>query len=288
MKKVGLLSLILITPLFMANSPMPYRGPEEYQDYELNNLVIESMEPHSTTRLCSIDITNTGTGYIDLSEARFNTGSSGFENDVRYSQEDLLIGPNQTINVKFTAYFDVTSENIRASLYGYSTEFEVKNAATFSNISALTKEVESNELWDGIPYNHYSYHFSCTYEKNTKEFGIHYAPILHYSDGEHDYYFHKEQLSTSYTIRTVLDLDETKLQLVDYTFIEGYEYYRIRGVNEVDVSIFMWVLLALFVFSVPVVIMIGGLVVLIIFIRKRKKNRGESQEPTSDNKENNS
>lgn len=288
MKKRNLLPLLLITPIFLANAPMPYRGPEIYASYEIENLSCAPDAGVSGQYIYSFNLKNTGDGYIDLSHLQvftpdgyYNTGG-GIRNIAKY--DDLVIAPSCSFNIEFVSILDLSIDDIQCDVYGYLKENIVETAATYSNISTFSKV----KVTDRNEKESYEYSFTCSYTKNTNEFGNHYSPIFQISDGENDYYFHGDLLQDSYKFNTLQDLDETKLTIKSYTFIEGYEYYRIRGINEVAVSAFMWVMLALFVFSVPVVIVIGGLVVLIIFIVKRKKNRGESQETTGNNEKDNS
>ena len=289
MKKMRLLPLFLIAPLFMANAPAPARGPDLYEDFAISNLTSISHDTETNRRVYSVSVTNTGDGYISVADSEIRPKKNSSGNSITFRTDELVIAPHQTYDISFFTFEEVTLESVFPAIRGYSSDFEVKEAATFSNFSAITEE-ENETGYNGelLPSKYYTYSFSCKYKKNTDEFGIHYAPIFHFSDGDNDYYFHEDILANDYRISTALDLDVSKLQLIDYTFIEGYEYYRIRGINEVAVSTFMWVMLAVFVFSVPVVVVVGGLVVLIIFIVKRKKNRGESQEPASDNIEDNS
>lgn len=288
MRKTGLLPLFLIAPLFMANSPAPWREPDLYEDFTASNLVTISHDTETGRRVYSVSITNNGDGYISYSHASIRGKGDTYIKTLTSYQEDLVIAPNKTADIKFAIGYEVTLNDIYPVMYGYLSTFEVKGAAAFSEVSAITKGEEDINSGEDMPSKYFTYSFTCKYKNNTNEFGRYYAPIFHFSDGDNDYYFHQDLLSDEYKIMTTLDLDENKLELVDYTFIQGYDYYRQRGVTTVAVSTFMWVMLALFVFSVPVVLVIGGLVILIIFIVKRKKNRGESQQTAGNNEENNS
>ena len=285
MKKMRLLPLFLIAPLFMANAPAPARGTDLYEDFTLSNLVSVSHDTETNRRVYSVSVTNNGDGYISLADSEIRPKKNSSGNSITLRQEELVIAPHRTYDISFYAFEEVTLESVSPVIRGYSSDFEVKEAATFSEISSIAKEEKAST---GDIDKYYTYSFTCKYKNNTNEFGRYYAPIFHFTDGDNDYYFHQDTLAESYRINSALDLDETKLQLLDYTFIQGYDYYRERGVTQVAVSTFMWVMLAVFVFSVPVVLVIGGLVILIIFIVKRKKNRGESQQTSGDNEENNS
>ena len=261
MKRKYILSLLFISPLLLGNSPAPYRGPDDYNDYEINNFVNEEES-------FSFDLVDNGQGYIDLNFLNITDNTNRYLGD-RYYYTDLLIGPGQSRHFSILnngkAY---QKEDLNFQIYGYNDYF-VENAATFSSISSFSKEISDD--------NRYFYSFTCQYDKNTDEFGIHYAPIFKVSDQTNIYYFKGDVLSKSYSFACDLDLDPALLEIQSYTFIEGYEYYRYPhdfsgNAGTILVNIFS-VIIGIAVAPFVIAGIVVGIIFLVKYIKKQENQK---------------
>ena len=267
MRKVRLLPLILLTPIFLANSPAPYRGPSEYKDFNVANFSSAVYDAEKGINKYEFDLNNDGDGYIDLYYLEVtNSYIRPFD-----SPESAVVAPNKSTKITFYSTETITEENLVSRCLGYLSEELQEDVASFSQPTEFTKTVLVNSS-SGESY--YRYYLECDYEQHIDELGNHYSPIICFNDGTNDYYFHFSYLFKEAEFYTHFDMDVENITIKSYTFVKGYDYYRNNGGGNVSIvmSTFMWVLLSVFVFSVPVCLLIGGIVVLIVFLNKRKKN----------------
>ncbi len=267
MKKKALLPILALTPLLLANSPAPFRGPVEYEDYEVSSF---SSSLDGGTYKNSFVLKNTGEGYLSLSWLDIQQDRTDLYSPAH--PEDELLAKNGAKEITFTSSRALSQSALTFSVYGYK-EFIVDDAATFTNYSAVEKETLQE---DGK--THFRYSFTVEFSKNTEDFGNFYAPIFEVTSGGKTYYFHEDMLLTEYAIETATDLDVNDMSISCHKFIEAYEYYRNHG-RETDYGAFAEAaIMMLLIFCIIAFVVPGGIFLIIFFsVRHARRKRREKQ-----------
>ena len=242
-KILPILSLLCL-PLLMSNSPAPYRGPNEYEDYSIDSFKVEKMNTGEYIDYSyTFDLNNTGQGYISLNSYYLLDKSSGaiIDSPSYYSCNEL-IGPSQKRSFHFVLKQQYQENDIDFMYFGYNSNFNPK-AANMHDFVIESK----NELDNGYKV----YNFKCDYEVLTEHYGVYHNPILKVSDKASTHFFYGETIKNKYSFYTEADLDVSSLTIEAVNFVEAYDYYynhnngNSKGVSQTVFFVFVIIGLSL-------------------------------------------
>ena len=121
-KKLGIITLFLLSPLVMANAPAPQVSSSPYNDFTMA-FVSKVVNPEGSEGVFEFhyNVTNTGTGYLkDMQAQKDGRNESYITIDDEYFG-DIVLGPNQTKEIKLYSTIDFeTAEGISFTGLGFS------------------------------------------------------------------------------------------------------------------------------------------------------------------------
>ena len=136
LKKV--LPLLIVAPLFMANSPMPYQPPQEYVDFDMTHITCTKNNENEYYTY-NIGLLNYGSKYMLLDNIYYDDGSNYFalENPTNVYDNQCL-APNREIDIEGNCEKDYTDADIQLRASAITVEAEVTGfTVTFDNASDI-------------------------------------------------------------------------------------------------------------------------------------------------------
>lgn len=262
--KLLILALILITPLIKGNAPSPYPFSEAYGDFTTTALTVV----HSGTNyLYKAEITNTGTGYINLSNSYLN-----IENERIYhnNPRKIIILPNETHEVTFIhrQHLDISDFTFDLSAY-----IDIVEKTTFSDIRNFEKRyldyVNPTPYWG----YHYEYQFDATYAFDDKFF---YEMIITYKH-EDNIITQRASQSGDKTIyfNDILNMEQSEFEVLDLYTIRGRE--RRGGISLGALIVIGYIIGGLLLIPTLVALPIGIVLLTIYLVKKYHARKKESE-----------
>lgn len=280
MKKSLLLSLlILLAPLFMANSPSPEFNPQEYTAYELTNESIIISEVESTKYITfSGDLQNTGNGIISLLESSiaYVFESNNYYIFTYYDEDSPIHGlvPNQmySFEKKFTYTGDaslgtVTYSSRQIEIYGFQSEDIIQTIET-SNQSVTS--VNYSEEYDETRFT-YSFDWTNSGELSAQTY------FISFTMNDDDYvYYDWESINKNDEGHSDLniiisgDCSTGELENINLFFIRRSYESSDWGSSLFQDLIVVGIIFTALVMLVPVIII--TIVLVVVFKKKATKN----------------
>lgn len=263
MKKKHILIALLITPLFLAvAAPVPESKQEEYNDFIINN-VHYSPSTIEGCKLFSLEVTNTGDGYLDIYKS-FISSNNGSEYEIDYEYDFRCIRPHSTTLIKGITN-DSDSSELKMTCYGYTNQIALENYKF--TCSETPKENEATSEGETL----YRYWFDVEYKM--PDYDYDYSIFIDYSINGKEYsYYHP------YTAQTFDIISEEKVPPEEIHF-DGISLVRGRYVGGIKFknNLLAYGLIALL--TLGFFLLIGGIIiafVLVLYLPKKHKKTGKA------------
>lgn len=198
-EKIALVSLLLILPLLLGNSPAPYPYPREYKDYTATPFV-EHLLADETYRYTTT-ITNTGTDYIAVSDTFLL--SEGHTEIQLYPCHDIIL-PATSYELIFNVDHQYEITTLSLVIQAYEPLLSDYTARNFKNITRETYDeygyIYNYEMDFSVTDNEYYYGLITVYEYE----GVSYASSNGNSIRGEFFYSQREMDPEAITITNVL------------------------------------------------------------------------------------
>ena len=279
-RKLAILTLLFLPFTLMANSPNPVRAPDEYTDVEVSNFTLVSESKNKY--LYTLDVTNTGEGFVDL--YRYTVSGQSI-----YTYTDDLIGPlgTETLEIEFKNKVNFT--DLSFAFLGYQIKYVHDDVIDLQAVSSISRTYDMSE-------ERYTYAFNIQYKKVNDKFNGYYRVVTKIKDtktNEYHYFMTADKLSENHSFTTNKDLNVDELYLESFHFIESYEYYQTSSVERFFSAIGN-VLLIFAVICLPYIgllLLLSGIIFVIVFFTvrylkkgKKKTNKDKDKSTSSEDK----
>ena len=269
MKKKALFLTLLISPLFLANSPAPYSRPDAYEDFALKSVTYEASVENPGTYIFSLEVENTGDGYLEMYSYDLIEPTGDFEGsyEVFYEYDYLFVRPHDTSIIKGLSTKQYAVTNLKMNGNGFVDLVETADYS-FSFYEFSGQDEASSE---GM--NLFYYRFNLKYNLPDKEYN--YSMMIDYTINGKKYskYFYDDSELVDITSHEYVaheDIQFDKLQ-----FIRGRRK-QFYGFNQLLRNVTMYGLI--FLVGVGFILLGCGITLaivipLVILANKEKKER---------------
>ena len=269
MKKKKILSLLILSPLLMANSPAPFAYPDEYKDFTYT--FVDCTNISDDIYLVEYILTNKGDGFIKLDYSTLE-----YKDDI-YQFIDLpcdLLAPSSSINLSFYSeeQFDNTSEISLNCLAFEEVDRSLMNI-TFIDTSSIYKTSYSYYDDNNNKDETFTYKFYVNYDKEEDPDYFH-SLIYRVTYLDNEYYFYSYSLYSHISFSTTLDMKTSDIKIDDFIAVRGRKTDSDNVViNEETSNVIASIILFIAIFNLASLFIggLGGLIFLFIFIHKKRK-----------------
>ena len=281
--------LLAVPLLFMANSPYPYATDEPYEDFTATFVSREKNDEEGIDNL-TLNISNTGTGYLNLSSLYTEVSNQGFS--LRYPtangfavannwrSDGFLLPPKESLNV----VYDLTHEHAPADLDFSEVTY---TGQAFSEYTKMEADVEIELVnTDTSKPNETTYEFKLFGLKGF-ESGYNYSGITVFTVKGTKVAVHSMNWDSGSSSFYVTSYGET-LTADDFVFtelymVQGREFY---GNSIAAVATFLLIFVGAAVILLPalaiVVFVILPAILIPIIVTKSVKKRRNQSPPNND------
>ena len=150
MKKISFIPLLLISPLLFMGAVYPYARETPYEDYEISDLTFG--EKDNGAYPYSLSISNTGEGYISLTDFRFDDGEYGngyIEQIGDFFDSYLYLAPGGKCSLSGHSQVNMDPEKINYNCVAFC-EYSINEykSVTFTGM-------DEEDYYNGTSYNYY-------------------------------------------------------------------------------------------------------------------------------------
>lgn len=263
-KKLGIITLFLLSPLVMANAPAPQVSNSPYDDFTMT-FISKTSNPDGSEGVFEFhyNVTNTGAGYLKEIRAEKDSRNEAYLTIEDEHFGDIVLGPNQTKEVKIYTTIDFeTTEGISFTGSGFS-EF-LENPFKDNDFT-----IEIDQQYTTSTY----YVIKANFNFDVDESGYRFGAIIDATyKGEDISIFNRDlysdgKIEFGYYSETPLDLEQFTINNIKIVKTEYHSPYSFIG----DAFGVMRIIAIVFV----AVFMGGGFLFLCIFfpIREVKKRK---------------
>ena len=278
--KLKLIPFLLAVPLlFMANSPYPYAIDEPYEDFTAE-VVYYAHDDERNHNILTLDITNTGTGYIALDS--FNVSVDGkdlilndffFNGMTEKGREKLVLSPNQSQVVEYYVnriYTDIDFEDAAITCNAFSNYTKLEISETeLVNTSIINNEYKRYDFRIfGLTGFESGYNYSGIVEYTVKGMKIAtFSDDWDGGDASFSLYSYDEAIAAD-------DFEFTALYAV-----QGRKYYSGRFGDAIIAVLLLFVgaaTILLPALAIVVFVILPAILIPIIVTKSVKKRRNQS------------
>ena len=283
--------LLAVPLLFMANSPYPYATDEPYEDFTATFVSREKNDEEGIDNL-TLNISNTGTGYLNLSSLYTEVSNQGFS--LRYPtvngfavvnnwrSDGFLLPPNESLNI----VYDLTHQYAPADLDFSEVTY---TGQAFSEYTKMEADVEIELVnTDASKPNETTYEFKLFGLKGF-ESGYNYSGITVFTVKGTKVAVHSMNWDSGSSSFYVTSYGET-LTADDFEFtafyaVQGRKYYGVGFGGTIIAGLLLFVgaaAILLPALAIVVFVILPAILIPIIVTKSVKKRRDQSP-PNNDN-----